>query len=98
MLRLVSKLLASGSDANDFALPLRALARVAQEQEPRVRGGAAGGGGGLGYARICGRGRASADQRCGAKALRDGAGNGPMRVLSFSSPSGRRDHLTFYIG
>jgi hypothetical protein len=39
---------------------------------------------------------------CGAKALRDGAGceagHGPMGVLSFRSPSGRRDQMTFCIG
>src|SRR4029450_1520936 len=39
---------------------------------------------------------------CGAKALLDGAGceagHGPTRVLSFGSPSGRRDQMTFCIG
>jgi len=34
--------------------------------------------------------------------IRDGAGceagHGPMRVLSFGSPSGRRDQMTFCIG
>src|SRR6266446_7350277 len=37
-----------------------------------------------------------------AKALRDGAGcgagHGPMRVVSFGSPAGRRDQMTFCIG
>src|SRR5436305_7888237 len=39
---------------------------------------------------------------CGAKAPRDGAGceagHGLTRVLSFGSPSGRRDHMTAFIG
>ena len=36
------------SKRKDLALPLRPLARLAQEQEPGLRGGAARGGGGLG--------------------------------------------------
>src|SRR5436305_9270490 len=39
---------------------------------------------------------------CGAKAPRDGAGceagHGLTRVLSFGSPSGRRDQMTAFIG
>src|SRR5438046_180344 len=39
---------------------------------------------------------------CGAKAPRDGAGceagHGLTRVLSFPSPSGRRDQMTAFIG
>src|SRR5438046_10329351 len=39
---------------------------------------------------------------CGAKAPRDGAGceagHALTRVLSFGSPSGRRDHMTAFIG
>ena len=47
-LRLLSETFSKWSDANDFALPLRSLAGLAQEQEAGVRGGAARGGGGPG--------------------------------------------------